>query len=188
MLGGRAILGRAVVSHPVSGGVDVIRQPGQARRAVRELTARHWVLMSSGNVYARFDQPDHREDAPLPSPLADDVMPDMSRPGEAKVACEEVDQGGTNGHTVIHAGLIGGDRDWSGHSGYYPWPSDRPGHARPTGSHFPVAMIDVEDLAAWIVDCARERVQGVFNATTPRPGPARVGRAAVVDDGRTEAE
>src|SRR4051794_21430396 len=44
---------------PVSGRtwdavVDVSRQPGQVRRAVRDLRTHHWVLISSTNVYARF--------------------------------------------------------------------------------------------------------------------------------------
>ena len=150
--------------------VDVTRQPGHARRAVRDVQAHHWILVSSGNVYARFDQPEQSEEAAILPPLTADVMPDMSRYGEAKVACEEAVRRGCDSWTIVRSGLIGGAGDWSGRSGYYPWR-----FAHPTGPdvlvppdlNFPVALIDVRDLSAWIVDCATRRIQGVFNAAGP---------------------
>ena len=45
--------------------VDVTRHPGHARRAVRDLTAGHRVLVSTGNVYAAFDALEQDEDSPL---------------------------------------------------------------------------------------------------------------------------
>lgn len=150
--------------------VDVTRQPGQARRAVRDLRARHWVLVSTGNVYARFDQPEQGEEAELLDALEGDVMADMSQYGPAKVACERAVREGHDSWTIVRAGLIGGAGDTSGRSGYYPWR-----FAHPTGPDvlvppdltFPVALVDVEDLASWLVDCAERRTQGVFNATGP---------------------
>ena len=150
--------------------IDVTRQPGQARRAVRTLAARHRVFVSSGNVYRRFDQPGQSEDAPTLEPLAEDVMADMTDYGAAKVACENAIREGSSSHTIVRSGLIGGEGDWSGRSGYYPWR-----FAHPTGPEvlvppdltFPTALIDVEDLAAWIIHCAVERVHGTFNATGP---------------------
>lgn len=156
--------------------IDVTRQPGHARRAVRDLRAQRWILVSSGNAYARFDRPEQSEDAPLQPELVDDVMTDMSRYGEAKVACENAYRtartldGGPATVTIIRAGLIGGRGDWSGRSGYYPWR-----FAHPTGDDvlappdpdFPIAMIDVEDLAAWTLDCAENGTHGTFNATGP---------------------
>lgn len=166
---------------PLSGGdeewdtiVDVTRQPGHARRAVRDLRARHWVFVSSGNVYARFDRPEQAENADLVAPLVDDVLHDMGAYGQAKVACESAFQGarrpdGTDAPLlIVRAGLIGGDGDWSGRSGYYPWRFAHPSGDDvlvPPDPDFPVAMIDVEDLAAWIVESAERRLNGVFNAT-----------------------
>lgn len=136
---------------------------------MRDLTAAHWVLVSSSNAYARFDQPEQGETAATLEPLAGDVMADMSQYGPAKVACEDAVRA-CESHTIVRAGLIGGHGDWSGRSGYYPWR-----FAHPTGADvlvppdltFPVAMIDVEDLAAWVVDCAEQRTHGTFNATGP---------------------
>src|SRR5689334_18890536 len=78
----------AVASEPWDAVVDVTRHPGHARRAVRDLTARHRVLVSTGNVYAQFDAVEQPEDSPLRGPLDADLMTDMEVYGEAKVACE----------------------------------------------------------------------------------------------------
>src|SRR5690606_33329146 len=50
--------------------IDLSRQPGQVRRAVAALDARHWVFVSSGNVYAHFDRPEQDETSELLEPLA----------------------------------------------------------------------------------------------------------------------
>lgn len=150
--------------------IDVSRQPGQVRRAVRELTTSHWVFISSGNVYADFSSIEQDEDARVRGPLEGDVMADMSTYGEAKVACEDAVRGSSGSATIVRSGLIGGPGDWSGRTGYWPWR-----FAHPTGDDvivpddpdFPCAMIDVRDLAAWIVDVAEQHVDGTFNATSP---------------------
>ena len=70
--------------------VDVARQPGQVRTAVAALesVAAHYVLVSSGNVYAEQRTVGAYEDAPMHAPLEGDVMPNMEVYGPAKVACE----------------------------------------------------------------------------------------------------
>lgn len=147
--------------------MDLARQPGQVRRAVR-LAAGHRVFVSTANVYARFDTAAPPETAELLDPLAADAMTSMGEYGAAKVACEQAVLAAPIGATVVRAGLIGGATDPSGRSGYYPWR-----FANPTGPDvlvppdptFPVAMIDVRDLAAFVVLAAEERIEGVFNAT-----------------------
>jgi 2'-hydroxyisoflavone reductase len=71
--------------------VDVARQPGQVRSAVRALADRAgvYVFVSSANVYS-----DHRplgadEETPLLPPLTGEVMESMDSYGQAKVACEQ---------------------------------------------------------------------------------------------------
>lgn len=150
--------------------IDLSRQPGQVRRAASQLRAEHWVFISSGNVYAGFSTIEQDENAALLSPLASDVMEDMTTYGEAKVACEEAVRGSGPSATIIRSGLIGGPDDWSGRSGYWPWR-----FANPTGDDvivpddpdFPCALIDVRDLASWIVTAAERRLDGTFNATGP---------------------
>jgi 2'-hydroxyisoflavone reductase len=157
--------------------VDVTRHPGQARRAVRDLSARHRVLVSTGNVYARFDAIEQGEDSALRDALDGDVMTDMEVYGEAKVACENALRDAAGTATIVRSGLIGGPGDWSGRTGYWPWRFAHPVGERvvvPDELDFPCAIIDVRDLAAWLVTVAEHRVDGTFNATGPTTGLADV--------------
>ena len=150
--------------------VDVTRHPGHARRAVRDLTTRHRVLVSTGNVYAQFDAVEQPEDSPLRGPLDGDLMTDMEVYGEAKVACENAVRGADGSATIVRSGLIGGPGDWSGRTGYWPWRFAHPVGERvvvPDELDFPCAIIDVRDLAAWLVTAAEERLDGAYNATGP---------------------
>ena len=148
--------------------IDVSRQPGQVRRAVRDLTTDHWVYISSGNVYAQFDTTDQHESSPTVPPLEGDVMTTMRDYGAAKVACEDAVRAADATATIIRAGLIGGPGDWSGRSGYYPWR-----FSNPTGEDVlvppdptqPVALIDVEDLADFVVLMAEDMIDKTMNAT-----------------------
>lgn len=157
--------------------IDLTRQPGHARGAVRDLTTGHHLLISSGSVYARFDRPEQHEGAELLSALTGDTLTDMSFYGAAKVAREQAVTAAPGSWTVIRSGLIGGAGDTSGRSGYYPWR-----FAHPTGADvlvppdltFPVAMIDVEDLASWVLDCVERRTVGIYNATGPTTTLQRV--------------
>ncbi|HEX6683089.1 MAG TPA: NAD-dependent epimerase/dehydratase family protein [Candidatus Limnocylindrales bacterium] len=150
--------------------VEVARQPGHVRRAVRDLDTEHWVFVSTANVYADFTKPEQSEDSVLLDPLEGDVMEDMEGYGAAKVACEQMIQGAVSAAAIVRSGLIGGPGDASGRSGYWPWR-----FAHPTGDDvlvpgdldFPVAMVDVRDLTAWLVTLAEQETEGVFNATGP---------------------
>lgn len=157
--------------------IDVSMQPGQVRRAVRDLSTDHVVIISTSSVYATGDRLEQDEDAPILAALDGDIMTDMSTYGPAKVACEEAVRASTVTSTIIRSGLIGGPGDTSGRSGYYPWR-----FAHPTGEDvlvpddpdFPCALIDVDDLAAWAVTAAQNRIAGTFNATGPTTPLANV--------------
>jgi nucleoside-diphosphate-sugar epimerase len=168
-----------VISHRWDAVVDVARQPGHVRRAVTALepVAGGYLFVSSANVYANQRELGQDEDAALLPPLTPDVMQSMAHYGEAKVACEQAVLAGfgTDRAAVVRVGLIGGPGDWSGRSGYWPWrfanPSN-PDHAVlvPDDRQVPTGVIDVRDLAAWLVSCAGVGTVGVFNAAgEPRP-------------------
>lgn len=150
--------------------IDVARQPGHVRRAIRDLSTSHWVFISSGNVYADFSTLEQDESAPVRAPLESDVMADMSTYGEAKVACEDAVRASEVSATIVRSGLIGGPGDRSGRTGYWPWR-----FAHPTGDDvivpddpdFSCAMIDVRDLASWVITAAEQHLDGTFNATGP---------------------
>jgi nucleoside-diphosphate-sugar epimerase len=99
-------------------------------------------------------------------------MADMSEYGPAKVACEAHVRAafGDDGSLIARAGLIGGPGDWSGRTGYWPWrlahPSNPEGQVLvPDIPDFPCQVIDVRDLADWLVRCAEDRATGTVNAS-----------------------
>lgn len=150
--------------------VDVTRQPGHARSAVLILgpQAEHWTLVSTGNVYADASRAVHEDDALL-DPLADDHAT-METYGEGKVACEEA-VGALPQHLILRAGLIGGPGDPSDRAGYwvarFAVAGDEPVLV-PDVPGQPVQVLDVRDLAAFIVEAALRSVTGAMNvAGTP---------------------
>jgi nucleoside-diphosphate-sugar epimerase len=157
--------------------VDVSRQPGQVRRALRDLSTGHVVFISTTSVYAYGDRLEQDESSLTVTALDGDVMTDMSTYGPAKVACEEAVRAAAVTATIIRPGLIGGPGDTSARSGYYPWR-----FAHPTGDDvlvpgdpdFPCALIDVDDLAAWTVAVADAHLPGTYNATGPTTRLAEV--------------
>ena len=157
--------------------IDVACQPGQVRRAVAALepVADRYLFVSSSSVYASQREPDQDESAPVLPALASDVMDSMADYGRAKVACEQaVTAGfGSERSLLARAGLIGGPGDSSGRSGYWPWrfarPSDPAGAVLvPDAPRLATAVVDVRDLAAWLVDCVEAGTAGVFNAGANR--------------------
>jgi len=156
--------------------IDVSRQPGQVRRAVEALKdrTRHWVFVSSASVYADSATVGEDEGAELFPPLDGDVMESMETYGPAKVACERyvLDGVGPDRALVARASLIGGPGDWSGRSGYWPRrmaaPSNPEGRVLvPDAPDVPVQLLDVRDLAAWLVRGAERGTAGVATAGGP---------------------
>lgn len=153
--------------------IDVGRQPGQVRASASALAPRCglYVFVSSASVYASHAHPGMDEAAEVLAPLQSDTMTDMSEYGAAKVACEQhvLQAVGPDRALILRAGLIGGPGDVSDRTGYWPW---RFHHAQTTGR--PVLapepeggltqIIDVRDLAQWIVTAATQRTAGIFNA------------------------
>ncbi len=159
--------------------VDVARQPGQVRGAVRALGERaaHWVFVSSGNVYADHATVGADETATLLPPLNSDVMTDMTVYGEAKVACERLVLNGVGPERTLVArvGLIGGPGDAFDRTGYWPSrfadPSARDGSVLvPDEPDLPVSVIDVRDLAGWLLDAGVRRLAGTYDVVGPRLG------------------
>ncbi len=157
--------------------VDVGRQPGQVRDAARALAActAHAVFVSSGNVYADHATPGQAEDAPLLPPLAGDEMQTMETYGEAKVACERhvVAAFGADRALLARSGLIGGPGDTSGRSGYWPLRFARPAADDgtvlvPDDPGLGTQLVDVRDLATWLVSAAETGLAGAYTAVGER--------------------
>jgi 2'-hydroxyisoflavone reductase len=91
--------------------------------------------------------------------------------GPAKVACEHavLSGFGPTRSAIVRAGLIGGPGDPSGRTGYwalrFATPSNPDGRVLvPRAPDLPAALIDVRDLAEWIVRLAEGAATGTFNA------------------------
>jgi 2'-hydroxyisoflavone reductase len=153
--------------------VDLARQPGHVRRAVAALAGRAAVFgfVSTISVYAETSRPGQDERAALLPAAAGDLMGSMADYGQAKVACEQHVLGafGPDRALIARAGLIAGPGDDSGRTGYWPLRFARP--STPDGAvlvpdepGLPTQVIDVRDLAAWIVAGVGGGVRGVFDA------------------------
>jgi nucleoside-diphosphate-sugar epimerase len=152
--------------------VDVARQPGHVRRAVRDLEARadRFIFVSTGNVYLSQEAIGVDETAELNAPLHVDHFDSPDDYGPAKVACENavLDAFGTDRTLIARAGLIGGPDDPTGRTTYWPWRFAHPAVGGavlvPDAPDLPTSVIDVRDLAEWLVRCAETGTSGVFNA------------------------
>ncbi len=153
--------------------VDVSRQPGQVRSAARALrdVCDHCIFVSTVSVYRDHGARARDETAALLASLASDVMSSADDYGQAKVACEAhvLDAFGPSRCAVVRPGLIGGPGDVSDRTGYYALRLARPGNPErevlaPDAAEQPTQMIDVRDLAEWILVVAAQRIAGIFNA------------------------
>ncbi len=153
--------------------LDVSRVPRHVAGAVQALgdRTRHWVFVSTGNVYADQETLGTDESAPLLEPLPADEAPTPETYGPGKVACEQsvLTAIGPDRCLIARSGLIGGPHDEFDRSGYWPWrfarPAGRDGAVLvPDLPRQPTSMIDVRDLAAFLLLTARARISGVVDA------------------------
>jgi 2'-hydroxyisoflavone reductase len=152
--------------------LDVSWQPDLVAGAVDALGRRaaHWTYVSSLSVYADDSATETDESAMRhPARTATGEATSEEYAG-AKVACEDLVIGGLGPERVFlpRPGLIVGHGDRSDRFGYWPARLARVGAAGERVLVPPLAaavqVIDVVDLARWLVDAAEEHGTGAFNA------------------------
>jgi 2'-hydroxyisoflavone reductase len=140
-------------------------------RASAELLApavERYLFVSSVSVYADSRQPLH-EGSPLAT-VADETSEDVrAHYGALKALCEKAAELALPGRVLaVRPGLIVGPGDPTDRFTYWPVRLDRGGEVlAPGDGRDPVQVVDVRDLAAWMVRAAEERLAGTFNATGP---------------------
>jgi 2'-hydroxyisoflavone reductase len=149
--------------------IDVARDPVPATEALDAIAHRtaHWTFVSSCSVYADASVPGAAEDAGLLPPLAPGTPSTPETYGESKAAIEQSTVRATGGKAhVCRAGLIGGPGDGSDRYGYWPARFARDGRPAivPAINSHATQVIDVRDLAAWILLAAEQGTTGTLNA------------------------
>ena len=144
--------------------VDVARLPSQVRSAVAATSYAHWVFVSTISVYADNSSP---ATEPLLEPVTDDV--DLAVEPEAyggmKVACEQAVQSGARSSVIVRPGLIVGPGDPTGRFAHWPQRLARGGEVLAPGRPDDVVqVIDVRDLAGWLLVLAESRSTGTYDA------------------------
>ena len=162
----------------------VLDTSGYVPRVVRDSAelladaAEHYTFVSSISYYADFRAPRSEDDPAkeLGDLPADRLLEDYSNYGALKALCEEAvgDVFGTRA-LVIRPGLLVGPHDPTDRFTYWPRRASRGGPVlAPAPPEQPVQMIDVRDLAAWLLRMVEDGRGGVFNATSP-PGAITFG-------------
>lgn len=153
--------------------IDLATQPGQVRDATTAFgPARLFVFISSCSAYADHAALHQTESAALLPALQTDIMESLQTFGEAKVACEQhvLKQFGPTRSLIVRPGLIGGPGDITHRTGYWPLRFARPSNPEarvltPDTPDFATQIIDVRDLASWIIECVMRGQTGIYNAT-----------------------
>lgn len=136
----------------------------------------HYVYVSSISAYARNDIEGMDEEAEcgtMPDPTLESMGPQYEYYGPLKKLCEKAaEEAFPDRASIVRPGYIVGPGDPTDRFTYWPARAAQGGDfAVPGSPEDPIQMIDVRDLAEWMVHVAETRAFGRFNACGPVPSP-----------------
>lgn len=150
-------------------------------RASAELLApsvKQYVFISSVSVYADTSTPGADTSAAV-GKMADESVETFGASfenyGPAKALCEQAAEAAMPGRvTNVRPGLIVGPGDPTGRFTYWPVRVARGGEVLSPGTpNDPLQMVDVRDLAEWIIHLIETGTMGVFDAISPQNPPGK---------------
>jgi 2'-hydroxyisoflavone reductase len=144
-------------------------------KASAELLApnvKQYLFISTISVYKDVGTPNFDETAPLATladPTTEEMGKDSANYGGGKAMCEKAAEQAMPGRvTILRPGFMVGPRDTSGRFLYWPVRASLGGVMIVPGAPAdPIQIIDVRDVADWIVHCLEESVLGTYNVTGP---------------------
>jgi len=150
----------------------VVDTSGYVPRVVRQTLdalgeVGHYTFVSSVSAYADLAAP-RDEDSPL-AQLTEETEDYRSEAyGPLKALCEEIVRGVFPAAFIPRPGLIVGPWDPTGRFTYWPQRFDAGGQVlAPAPADEDTQVIDVRDLARWIVEAAESSLAGTYNAVGP---------------------
>jgi len=134
---------------------------------------KHYVFVSSISCYAANNVIGADESAAcgqLADPTVESMGAQYENYGPLKAACEEAARKHFGeATTIVRPGFIVGPGDPTDRFTYWPVRFSKGGTALvPGGKDDPVQVIDVRDLAEWMIHLAEQRTMGVYNACGPK--------------------
>lgn len=138
----------------------------------------HYTFISSISVYKDWIPLNIAENYPLLSMLPEDKLADVEAGtlspyeyyGELKALCEaEAEKHWPDSVLHVRAGLLVGSFDYSDRLPYWVQRVAKGGNILVPGrSSRPVQLIDIKDIASWVLTMAEKRKAGTFNVTGPK--------------------
>lgn len=138
-----------------------------------------YIFISSISAYADSATPDRDETAPvgkMDDPTIENMGPSFEYYGPLKALCEQAAEAAMPGKAaIVRPGYIVGPGDPTDRFTYWPVRANQGGEMLAPGNpDDPIQIIDVRDLAEFLITLAENNTAGVFNAVGPGK-PARWG-------------
>lgn len=142
---------------------------------LNRLGVAHYIFISSISAYASHAIPNSDESDPLAdpeNPYEEDGDPGFGYTGELKAPCERaVQRIYADRATIIRPAYLVGPGDATGRFAYWPLRTregaDHPDILVPGHAGTPIQVLDIRDLAQWLMLVVEQRLTGTFNACGP---------------------